>query len=620
VRDLGDIAKHLPGVRIQQRVQGQEAAASVEGMPPEYTRVLIDGQHYAGELGGVADLADLPLVNAERIVVIRGPQAMRYGSDAAGAVLEIQTREPPSDSGARLFLEGGAGGDAHHHLAQAAALRLGRLGATLSTSYRGIDGQEPRGSDAVVTGAGEDSREESRDVYTTLRYDLRESLALLSKVGWRREEDDFATEEGSARRTTKRWLEGLGLRGALGANSDFELELFHFRGDTRSDLGRSFRLRESEWKVDASVRSDLEVLGVQPELRLGFDWCMPALEQGEGELAPGALEPNAFEERFTSGGVFAILEVPLPLRSMLELGAREQLHSRFESKLLPQAALVLEPHDSLRLRLGYGRYYRIPSLRDLYQPPVPNLGGAYFLAGNPDLETESASGLRLGLEWTPLDRLTLSATYFQNRIEDFIRSGLVMPGVVIGEEVTPPVYGPDHILCRINPASEQCQPTLTAIERPLYRKSNLDRVRTRGFELQARLQPASDLELRLGYGFLATEVDSPTLIDLKELPNEPRHTLDLEGSYVLPGVDAELTLRARWRGKALTESSGTGLASFTSLDHSDPSWSVDLRLIQPLRHGLSLYLDVENLTNEDVIDSYEIRARTLFVGLRYELD
>jgi outer membrane receptor protein involved in Fe transport len=282
-------------------------------------------------------------------------------------------------------------------------------------------------------------------------------------------------------------------------------------------------------------------------------------------------------------------------------------------------ALLFDPLDSVRLRLGYGQSYRTPSLRDLYQPPVPNLGGAYFLAGNPDLETESAFGLRLGLEWTPLDWLSFSATSYENQIDDFIRSGLA-GSIQVGTRYDPAQLPPESLICRTRPDDPRCLPSAVPLLRSLYRKSNLDQVRTRGIDLQINSRPLAGVSLKLGYGFLRTEVDSKTLIDLEELPNEPRHTFDAEATWTLPRVETAFSVRARWRDEALIETSGTGLSSFTSLEHSDPSWVVDLRFVQPLFRGISLYLDVENLTNEKVIDSYEIRARTLFLGLRYELE
>ena len=59
---------------------------SIEGMPPEYTLLLVDGQRWSGEIGGVGDASDISLQNVERIEVLRGGQGARYGGDAGGGI------------------------------------------------------------------------------------------------------------------------------------------------------------------------------------------------------------------------------------------------------------------------------------------------------------------------------------------------------------------------------------------------------------------------------------------------------------------------------------------------------------------------------------------------------
>ena len=74
--------------------------------------------------------------------------------------------------------------------------------------------------------------------------------------------------------------------------------------------------------------------------------------------------------------------------------------------------------------------------------------------------------------------------------------------------------------------------------------------------------------------------------------------------------------RGRWRSSALIEGSGTGLLSFAQADRSDPSFTLDLRLIQPISDGYSFYGDLYNATDNRVVDSYVVRGRSFFVGAR----
>src|SRR5690606_16852792 len=76
----------------------------LRGMGPENTLILVDGKPVSsrnsvrmgrsGERNTRGDSNWVPVEAVERIEVIRGPAAARYGSGAAGGVVNIITKEP----------------------------------------------------------------------------------------------------------------------------------------------------------------------------------------------------------------------------------------------------------------------------------------------------------------------------------------------------------------------------------------------------------------------------------------------------------------------------------------------------------------------------------------------
>jgi len=638
-RDLADVAANLPGIRVQRRVQGQGAAASVEGLPPEYTKALVNGQHYAGEIGGVTDLEDLPLANAARVLVLRGPQAMRYGSDAGGAVIEIETFRPPADDGWRFALDSGLGSYDAGYASQVSGVRVGRFGATLATTYNTIDGWNDNGSDALVGGPGRDYREQWQDAYSTFEFQATPDFLISSNVGWRKDkdenEDPVVNEDGSTSgpRTNTRWITSLGFAAQLGENTELESELYRYASNMNSSIGREFTLKEDEWRYDGALTQRFEVFGQEPSLRLGFDWRRPSLDQTESQVAGEGVPPppaspddpsevefekEKLDERFNVTGIYAILEAPVHELVTFQFGAREQFHSEFDSEFVPQVAMLVEPASWLKLRASWGKSYRTPSLRDLYGPPVPNLGGAYFLSGNPNLKPEYAEGLRGGFELLPHDDVWLSATFFTNTIKDFIRSALAEDGVFTGWNWPEPPDDPNDY-CFDFPDEPECSEP-SPVFAQLFERTNLDEVKTSGAEANLRIQPHPLVSLHVGYTWLNTWVKSAPLPDLRELPNEPEHTLDLDATFTEPNYRGSLLVRARWRDGALMEGSGTGGVGFTTTEHSHPSWVLGMRLRQPIRAGLSVYIDLDNITNTKAVDSYEIRGFNAFVGVRYQFD
>ncbi len=618
--NAAEVVKMLPGIRTQQRVQGEEAAVSIEGMPPEYTKILVNGQRYTGAIDEVADLRDVPLMNVQRIEVLRGAQTIRYGPDAAGGVINVVTREPPAE-GLEVSVDTGGGDDGQILGGGFVGGRLGPLGFTVTTVHDQIDGFDTRtDADGVVARAGgEDSRRRSDDVYSTFRFDAGDSLELRSSFGWRIEDEDIVPIDGGEdiTRNFTRWLGGGGADWYLGERTTVSSEFTYFRGLTESEVGREFEINEDEYKFDLSAEHEIEFGEMIERITIATDLRRTHLGLDEGPLpatlSDADLSPaDDVRESFYQGGFSLNSETQLWGRVTLEAGVRAQVHSDFPNRVLPQLGMLFQPIESLKLRASWGRNYRTPSLRDLFQPPVPQLGGTYFLAGNPDLRPESQRLFRVGFEWNPRPWMSLAATGFWNDIENLIRA-LDSGSIKIGERE----INEDPPICLTNPGLPLCTGPMTVdLLSSVFQSTNLDDVRTRGVETQLRLVPHERVDLWLAYTFMDTKVDAPDRPSLTELPNSPKHVADAIGRFRMPWLDTLLTLTAQWRGRAVTESSGTGLASFVGDEKSNQSLLLGLRVVQPIWREFEVYADFRNLTDEEVVDSYEVRGRTFFVGFR----
>ncbi|WP_368296161.1 siderophore enterobactin receptor FepA, partial [Klebsiella pneumoniae] len=106
-RDVSEIIRTMPGVNLTGNStsgqRGNNRQIDIRGMGPENTLILIDGKPvtsrnsvrlgWRGERDTRGDTSWVPPEIIERIEVIRGPAAARYGNGAAGGVVNIITKK-----------------------------------------------------------------------------------------------------------------------------------------------------------------------------------------------------------------------------------------------------------------------------------------------------------------------------------------------------------------------------------------------------------------------------------------------------------------------------------------------------------------------------------------------
>ena len=166
-----------------------------------------------------------------------------------------------------------------------------------------------------------------------------------------------------------------------------------------------------------------------------------------------------------------------PLKSVyLTGGVRYDDFDTFGSSVTGRATGAWLTDDrSLKLRASYGTGFNSPSFLELY-------GVATGYAGNPDLRPERSRGGDAGLDWyLPGNAGTLSATWFANEYRDLIVYDFsVYPGTT----------------------------------------ENVNRARTSGVELEAKVRLLSGIELHASYTYL----NANDLTDGVRLLRRPRNS------------------------------------------------------------------------------------------------
>ena len=104
IRDIADVARLTPGLFLDKGFVQQDVRPNIRGLPATRGRppvgVLLDGIDISTEAiasAGGGNLANLKLVDLERIEVVKGPQSALYGRVAFGGAINYISVEPNSE-------------------------------------------------------------------------------------------------------------------------------------------------------------------------------------------------------------------------------------------------------------------------------------------------------------------------------------------------------------------------------------------------------------------------------------------------------------------------------------------------------------------------------------------
>jgi vitamin B12 transporter len=365
----------------------------LRGGNSQHTLVLIDGVRTNPATQGAPDFAHLPLLQVERIEIVRGPRAALWGSDAVGGVVQIFTRRPDG-YGAHAYAGryGLLGGSASAGVAD----ERGGVGVTVGgASFDGYSATKP-------SGFGFDPDD---DGYTNRNASLHGNVALgTQQVALRALRTDADVDFDQGHTEALNQSVGLTVEGPLRPGWEHQLVL----GNSREDLDtpaffNSFTSRRSnlDWQHRLAFEPLALVFGVN-------------FEHAEGESRDTFAGEPQYQETRNSKAAFLGARGESG-RLDWQLAARYDHDNQFGGAFTPELAFGWQQGESLRFVASYGEGFRAPGLNELYSP---GFGGLF--AGNPALDPERSDSLEAGLDWRPAAAHRLGLRAYRTDIEDLI--------------------------------------------------------------------------------------------------------------------------------------------------------------------------------------------------------
>lgn len=537
----------------------------LQGLSPDYTLILLDGEPIIGRQGGVIDLSRLAVGNIKKIELVKGPSSSLYGSEAMGGVVNIITEQAQLN---RVD----------------ASFRYGRFNSTDANLTAAIKkqkwGMQWFGNRNSSDGFDLDKAAPGKTVdpfgsYTTqARFNFNPAEKTRISVSGRyyneKQDNYFLTQDISSGSTIA--ITGNGRVKDMNLNPVITQQ---FNNNLRSSLRFYFSRYEYEQKLlEESDKSPYYYDFFQQDFYRAenqTDINLPAknfLSVGAGLVAE-KLNTTRYAGKRSNDIRYAFIQDEWRATEKFTLigGLRYDDNSAYQSRLSPKLAGLFKINDKLRINASYGAGFKAPDFRQLFLNFLNTAAGGYVVYGANEitiaelesqkqqgilsdilpkagqlalLEPEISKGLNAGLHYDVNEKLSFDLNLFRNDIDNLIQV--------------------DIIAFRNNAA-------------PVYSYFNVKEAYTQGAEINSLYKINNKFQVQGGYQFLMT-ADKADIKRIKEGSVFARDRQTNESYRVSQSDYAGLPNRSKHMANAKL-----------FYENEKKGWSASLRVIYKSRWG-----------------------------------
>jgi outer membrane receptor for ferrienterochelin and colicins len=624
---LTDILKEQTGLTM---TSGFGAGVQLQGLNPDYTIILINGEPLVGRTAGVLDLNRIALGNIKKIEIVKGPSSSLYGSEAMAGVINIIT-------------------DASTSIPLQASLRYGTyntLDASINNTlvskklfyqgfynYYNTDGYSirPNSNNRVTTPITRLTTSQQ------FKYNLTENTNLVFNTRLTDEKiiSNIAVSNGGVTiySNGKEHNTDINLTGSL--NHRFS-----------NDLKTSFR----SYLTNYVSNQDLLTLSGAPYTDLlnhlfqrvenQTDWTVS--KKITGIFGAGAVWEGVKSSRYDSEKVRKNNTIQYgftqwewtPLEKFIVIGGvRFDQNASYASAWSPKLSMLYKLNPQHKIKLSIGQGFKAPDFRQLYLDFTNAAAGNYSVFGSAEaqkvigqlnslgqigtlysnyyllksLQPESSTGIHLSWDWEPNPKTFISVQAFRNDIKNLIQ------------------------VQQVGAYTSGAQ---------IFSYLNIGRAYTQGLELETKYQWNSDWSLSGGYQFILTgDKDEITQIkagtvytrdangvssrlslsDYVGLPNISKHKAQFKINYVTKDgyfANTRFVYRSKWAvnntdGNQVYDTGDSFAAGYLSLYSS---------VGKNYSNGLSLQVGCDNMTNYvDANNLSNLPGRTFYFSIKYQI-
>ncbi|WBL43477.1 TonB-dependent receptor [Algoriphagus halophytocola] len=373
-RSLPEVLSFVPGVDVRQRgVTGVQADVGIRGGSFDQTLMLLNGIKLTDPQSGHMMMnIPIPMVNIDRVEVLKGPASRIFGQNAYTGAINVIT-ELSDSKYARI--QGYAGDFGMKGINFASSLPLGNYKQNLAFSHDDSNGHWYN-SDYKVN-----------NIFYEGGLDLGENQTLKGMVAYA--DRDFGANGFYASTYPDQYESIQTTLASLSHTLDLKNFFLNTRAYWRKNADEYLLRRNEPEFYKNNHLSNVYALEANGNFKTGLGTTGFGVETRKEVLE----STNLGDQERTLTGLFLEQLVNIGDQVDLRAGLYSNYYSQYGWKHFPGAELGFQASESLRFYTGYGVSYRIPTYTDLYYVGPTNIG-------NDELQPEQAQNYEIGAKWS----------------------------------------------------------------------------------------------------------------------------------------------------------------------------------------------------------------------------
>jgi len=625
---LSDVLREQTGITL---TSGFGAGVQLQGLNPDYTIILIDGEPLIGRTAGVLDLNRIAVGNIKKIEIVKGPSSSLYGSEAMAGVINIIT-DKSSNNSISTNIRYGSYNTTDGNIA--IAKKLNKIQSQTFYNYYSTDGfsVRPNSNKRFITPI-------SRSTFTqNLKYNLSEKTIIDGSFRYNQERiksiiavaNNGTTIYSNGSEKNNDVNGSIVLNHQFNANLKTKLNTYYTQFESSQDLltlsGSPYNdyfkqifkrvENQTEWKLNKYINSTF-----------GFGWVGEQVNSSRYDNVDSA-KNNTIKYLYNQW------EWNDGKKIVANAGFRFDENKNFASALSPKLSFLYKLNSKIRFKLSAGRGFKAPDFRQLYLNFTNAAAGSYSVFGAVEaqkvinklnalgqignlysnyyqlkkLEPEYATGIHFSAEWEPNYKNELQIQFFRNDINNLIDVQQV-GNYASGSQI--------------------------------YSYLNIKNAFTTGFEIEAKQKYTTNWSSSIGYQFLITgdkdqisKIKSGTvytknadgtsrlllLSDYVGLPNTSKHRIQAKLNYDNnKGFFANLRFiyRSKW---AVTNNNGNEVFDNGDL-FGKGYFTFNYSMGKQFTNGITIQAGSDNINNYiDGLNLPNLAGRTFYMIFKYTIN